>query len=231
MRGNPAPFLAQADRAHRPPQGRDGARAEEYLRWAESLADQRGRGRARRERQREAEFARLYADHDRLLDEAGAMDFGEMIVRAIRLLEEQPAARRRVSRALPRGAGRRVPGHQLRPAASCCGCWSPTTATWSWSATTTSRSTASGAPRARTSSTSRQTFPDAKVIRLETNYRSNQAILDAAHAVVEPNEHRLPKKLRAGAQPPRAAASTRCRSGAARTSARRRRRWPRSSSG
>ena len=49
-----------------------------------------------------------------------------------------------------------------------------------------------------------QTFPDAKVIRLETNYRSNQAILDAAHAVVEPSEERLPKKLRSGAQAARA---------------------------
>ena len=76
-----------------------------------------------------------------------------------------------------------------------------------------------------------QTFPDAKVIRLETNYRSHQAILDAAHAVVEPNEHRLPKKLRSGAQPAARSASTPCRSGAARTSARRRRRWPPSSSG
>ncbi len=53
-----------------------------------------------------------------LLDETGAMDFGEMIVRAIRLLEERPAARQRVVRALPRGAGGRVPGHQLRPAAA-----------------------------------------------------------------------------------------------------------------
>ena len=43
------------------------------------------------------------------------MDFGEMILRAIRLLDERPAARRRVSRALPRGARGRVPGHQLRP--------------------------------------------------------------------------------------------------------------------
>ena len=32
--------------------------------------------------------------HDRLLDEAGAIDFGEMILRAIRLLEEQPGVRR-----------------------------------------------------------------------------------------------------------------------------------------
>ena len=70
--------------------------AAEYLAWAESLAasdDEVERDSSARE----AEFARLYADHDRLLDESGAIDFGEMIVRAIRLLEERPAVRRRVS--------------------------------------------------------------------------------------------------------------------------------------
>ena len=75
-----------------------------------------------------------------------------------------------------------------------------------------------------------QAFPDAKVLRLETNYRSHQAILDAAHAVVEPNEHRLEKKLRAAAQPARAgprprvvlALRERARAGPGR--------WPRSSS-
>jgi DNA helicase-2/ATP-dependent DNA helicase PcrA len=40
-------------------------------------------------------------------------------------------------------------------------------------------------------------FPDAKLVRLELNYRSLQPILDAAHAVIEPSEDRIPKRLRA----------------------------------
>ncbi len=38
-------------------------------------------------------------------------------------------------------------------------------------------------------------FPDATVIRLEQNYRSTQTILDAANAVIQHNRHQLKKKL------------------------------------
>jgi DNA helicase II / ATP-dependent DNA helicase PcrA len=41
-----------------------------------------------------------------------------------------------------------------------------------------------------------QDFPSAKVVRLERNYRSTQAILDAAAAVVSNNPDRLGKRLR-----------------------------------
>ena len=76
-----------------------------------------------------------------------------------------------------------------------------------------------------------ETFPDAKVLRLEVNYRSNQRVLDAAHAVVEPSDERLPKKLRAGRKMTAVGASSPSSSGAARTSARSRRPWRASSSG
>jgi DNA helicase-2/ATP-dependent DNA helicase PcrA len=38
-------------------------------------------------------------------------------------------------------------------------------------------------------------FPDARVVRLEQNYRSSQRILDAANAVIENNSGRLEKRL------------------------------------
>jgi DNA helicase-2/ATP-dependent DNA helicase PcrA len=38
-------------------------------------------------------------------------------------------------------------------------------------------------------------FPDARVLKLEQNYRSTQRILAAAHGVVEKNETRAPKRL------------------------------------
>jgi DNA helicase-2/ATP-dependent DNA helicase PcrA len=40
-----------------------------------------------------------------------------------------------------------------------------------------------------------QDYPDAQVILLEQNYRSTQAILDVAMAVINPNPNRTPKKL------------------------------------
>ncbi|HIC94135.1 MAG TPA: hypothetical protein EYP09_07785 [Anaerolineae bacterium] len=42
----------------------------------------------------------------------------------------------------------------------------------------------------------RSDFPEAKLILLETNYRSTQTILDVANAVISRNVHRTPKRLR-----------------------------------
>jgi DNA helicase-2/ATP-dependent DNA helicase PcrA len=38
-------------------------------------------------------------------------------------------------------------------------------------------------------------FPDAKVVKLEQNYRSTQAILDAAYHIIARNRERMPKRL------------------------------------
>ena len=40
-----------------------------------------------------------------------------------------------------------------------------------------------------------KTFPEAKVVRLEENYRSSQSILDAANCVIKNNSHRKAKRL------------------------------------
>ena len=47
---------------------------------------------------REREFARLYRDHDRLLDERGALDYGDLVLRSFRLLHECPHVRERTAR-------------------------------------------------------------------------------------------------------------------------------------
>jgi DNA helicase-2/ATP-dependent DNA helicase PcrA len=194
MRGNPAPFLAKViERIDRLKD--EMVSSAEYLAWAESLAS--SEDEAERDcSPREAEFARLYAAHDRLLDEMGAMDFGEMIVRAIRLLEESSAARRRLSE---RYRAVLVDEYQdtnyaqqqlLRLLVS------------DHRNVVVVGDDDQSIYRFRGASRKnivefRETFPDAEVIALETNYRSHQKILEAAHAVVEPNEQRLPKKLKA----------------------------------
>ena len=58
-----------------------------------------------------------------------------------------------------------------------------------------SRSTRFAAPTSATSSSSRTTFPDAHVVKLEQNYRSTQTILDAANAVIRNNRGQKPKSL------------------------------------
>ena len=72
----------------------------DYRAYAERLIDEAGDGddAARATAGRELEFARIYADHDRLLAERGALDFGDLIVRAFRLLHERPHVRERLSR-------------------------------------------------------------------------------------------------------------------------------------
>ena len=191
----------------------------DYRRYAERLVRAAGEGDAARARAaRELEFARLYADHDRLLAERGALDFGDLVVRAFRLLHEKPHVRERVAAALPARAGRRVPGHELRPGRCCCGC-----SCEDHRNVTVVGDDDQAIYRFRGASQKnlldfQREFPDAEVVRLERNYRSGRRILDAARAVVS-----------AGAGPDREGAARRegggCASGAAAPSAPRPRRW------
>jgi DNA helicase-2/ATP-dependent DNA helicase PcrA len=64
--------------------------AEEYLEWAAGLPDD-DESRAARER----EFASIYCAHERMLDEAGARDEGDLVRDALALVRRQPALARR----------------------------------------------------------------------------------------------------------------------------------------
>jgi DNA helicase II / ATP-dependent DNA helicase PcrA len=95
IRGNPAPllgsFVSRIDRLKE-----EMVSADDVLAWAERLPADSDAERASACRERE--FAGLYRSHDRLLDERGALDYGDLIVRAFRLLHECPHVRERAGR-------------------------------------------------------------------------------------------------------------------------------------
>jgi len=94
IRGNPAPllgsFVSRIDRLKEEMVSADEVRA-----WAEKLPQDTDAARARNCRERE--FARVYRDHDRLLDERGALDYGDLVLRSFRLLHECPHVRERTA--------------------------------------------------------------------------------------------------------------------------------------
>jgi DNA helicase-2/ATP-dependent DNA helicase PcrA len=63
---------------------------EEYLAWASSLSPQ-----SSAEAALELEFAEIYRTHERMLAEAGARDYGSLILDALSLARQQPAIARR----------------------------------------------------------------------------------------------------------------------------------------
>ncbi|HEX7289987.1 MAG TPA: ATP-dependent DNA helicase [Conexibacter sp.] len=97
FRGNPAALVASFVR--RIDRLKDELiSAEDYAAWAEQLgaaedADDATRARAARER----EFAEIYRAHDRMLAEAGALDDGDLVIRALALLREHPHVRAQVA--------------------------------------------------------------------------------------------------------------------------------------
>jgi DNA helicase II / ATP-dependent DNA helicase PcrA len=99
IRGEPAPLLAsfveRIDRLKEDMVGPEECveRARRRLAAAEDASDAERTTAAR-----EAEFAQLYVDHDRLLAERGALDGGDLVLTAFRLLHERPHVRERAGR-------------------------------------------------------------------------------------------------------------------------------------
>jgi DNA helicase II / ATP-dependent DNA helicase PcrA len=90
FQGNPATLLASViARIDRLKEAM--VTADEVARWAAALPE----GDQRTERERE--FAGLYDTHDRMLREQGALDFGDLLLRAVALLRDKPHVRARVS--------------------------------------------------------------------------------------------------------------------------------------
>jgi DNA helicase II / ATP-dependent DNA helicase PcrA len=99
IRGNPAPLLASfVERIDRLKEEMVSPQ-EQLERAGRVLAGAEDAGDAERAlAARELEFAQLYADHDRLLAERGALDGGDLVLSAFKLLHERPHVRERIAR-------------------------------------------------------------------------------------------------------------------------------------
>ena len=195
IRGNPAPLLAGfVERIDRLKEEMVGpaellAHAEAGLRETED-GDDAARARAAREH----EFAAVYRDHDRLLAERGAVDSGDLVLRAFALLHERPHVRER--------AGRRwrhllVDEYQDANFAQtmllgllCEEGRDVTAAGDDDQAVRRFRGAAQKNLR-----DFRRAFPDATVVTLEESRRSPRAVVEAARAVVAGAPGRIEKEL------------------------------------
>ncbi len=193
--GRPAVLLADViDRIDRLKDGL--VTAADYDAWAGALpeADDAERARAARE----VEFAQLYLDHDRLLAEAGALDAGELVLRAVALLRERPHVRTRVAERL-----RHVLVDEYADLGFAAALLVELLGA-EHEQLTVCADDDGAAHRMRAAATKNvrdfeQAHPRAEIIRLEVSQRCPQRVLDAALAVVEPIADRLATPLRAAA--------------------------------
>jgi len=180
--GRPAVLLAGVvDRIDRLKQ--EFVTAADYAAWAESLpaGDDAQRMRAARE----VEFARLYLDHDRLLAEDGALDAGELVLRAVALLRDRPHVRARIAERL-----RHVLVDDIADLGFASMLLVELLASEHGSLTATADEDAAAAriraAAAKNVADFRRAHPGAEVVELERSMRCPQRVLDAARAVVEP---------------------------------------------
>jgi DNA helicase-2/ATP-dependent DNA helicase PcrA len=141
-------------------------------------------------------IADIFAHYEKLLAQSKAVDFDDLLLRSARLLRESTAAREKWQRRFQYihvdeyQDTNRVQYDLLRmlvgPHQNICVVGDEDQSIYRWR----------GADVSILLSFSRD-FPEARVIRLESNYRSTQSILDAAGAVVKNNSDRLGKMLRA----------------------------------
>ncbi|HEX6621808.1 MAG TPA: ATP-dependent helicase, partial [Solirubrobacteraceae bacterium] len=164
--------------------------ADEVARWAAALPQ--GDQRAERER----EFAGLYETHDRMLREQGALDFGDLLLRAVALLHDKPHVRARVSarwRHVLVDDAQDLELAALRLVAALGSEHGGVTAAGDDDcAVRRGRGAAPGNLRDLATA-----LPGAHTVRLQRSLRAPAAILRAAQAVVEPIEGRIEKAANA----------------------------------
>jgi DNA helicase II / ATP-dependent DNA helicase PcrA len=201
FRGNPAAligsFVRRIDRLKD-----ELISAEDYAAWAEQLASAEEADDATRARAaRECEFAEIYRAHDRMLADAGALDSGDLVIRALALLREHPHVRAQVAERYRHVLVDDVQepnfahGLLLRLLAAEHG--NLAAAGDDDQAIHRFRAAAAKNLRDFQAESSDPARP-ATVVTLERSFRCPSRILDAAVAVVAPLEDRIQKRLEAG---------------------------------
>ena len=191
LRGNPAALLrsviARIDRLKD-----EAVTAAEYDAWARALPTDDDAARTRAER--EQEFAGLYLDHDRMLAEAGALDSGDLLLAALKLLRDRPHVRARVAT-----RWRHVLVDDYHDLSFAQALLVTLLASEHGNLTVTGdddqairRFRGAAAKNLRELAADR---PDATEVRLEQGFRCPGEVVRAAESVVAPNAGRIAKRL------------------------------------
>ena len=142
---------------------------------------------------RDEQLARAFERYDRLLAAANALDFDDLLLKAVALFDASEAARERyveqfryvmVDEYQDTNRPQYRLLQQLASHRNLCVVGDPDQSIYKWR----------GAD-VRNILDFEQDFPEATVVRLERNYRSTQVILDAASGLISRNSERLDKRL------------------------------------
>lgn len=140
------------------------------------------------------EVAKIYAQYEKMRKEAGALDFDDLLIETVRLLQEHPEVRAKWRSQFKHilideyqdtnAAQYAIVKALVGDTRNICVVGDDWQSIYSWR----------GADFTNILNFERD-FPGAKVIKLEQNYRSTGAILEAAHQVIAKNTQRTDKKL------------------------------------
>lgn len=199
--GNPQKFISSL-LAHFSRLKDEDIKSDEYFRYAEDFKKRAMSDEHREEGYKMLEAAKAYAEYKKLLIEENAIDYGDLIVWTLRLLETRKSVLKKyqekfrhilVDEFQDTNYAQNKLLFLLAEHQNLCAVGDDDQAIYKWR----------GASVANILNFEKQ-FPNARKIVLSKNYRSAQKILDVAYSVIRANDpHRLevqldiPKKLRA----------------------------------
>ena len=167
---------------------------EEYVAFAQRMAEEAGDDAARDEADAQAELSAVYAAYTTLKEANGVIDFGDQIALSLRVLRDHPGAARRLADRYryvlvdefqdTNDAQFKLIERLVEPHKNLTVVGDDDQSIFAWRGATLANFDAF-----------REAYPDAKVVTLLDNRRSSQGILDAAYALIKNNPDRLEERL------------------------------------